>query len=48
MHIDLINAMGLVDHHFDLKLAAGVRIAGQQQHEPKVARHTFNLDITYA
>ena len=35
MHIDLINAMGLVDHRFDLKLAAGVQIAGQQPLESK-------------
>ena len=36
MHIDLINATGLVAQRVDLELAAGVQIAGQQQLEPKV------------
>jgi hypothetical protein len=35
MRIDLINAMRLVDHHFDLKLAAKGQIAGQQPLESK-------------
>jgi hypothetical protein len=36
MHIDLINATGLVAQRVDLELAAGVQIAGQQRIEPKV------------
>ena len=35
MHIDLINATGLVAQRVDLELAAGVQIAGQQPLESK-------------
>ena len=48
MHIDLINAMGIVGQGVDLELAAGVQIASQQWTEPKIALHAFNLDITLA
>ena len=48
MQIDLINAMAVVGQCVDLELAAGVQIAGQQQLDPQVALHAFNLDITLA